>query len=79
MNYWRSDRGDAPSVPRSNLVHDTSTQMLALPHVGEVRSGKKEQRIMRYMLVVVLLLTSEECEPRQPSESAVENNVLIWP
>ena len=70
MNYWRYDKGDAPpSILHSNLVHDTSTRMLALPLVGEVRS-KKEQRIMRYILVL-LLLRSEECEPQQPSEPAV--------
>ena len=74
MNYWRYDQGDAPLLFRSLIwcmTCITSTGMLlAVPHVGKVvRSSKKEQRIMRYILV--LLLTSEECEPRQPSEPAV--------
>ena len=64
-----------PSVPHSNLVHDTSTRMLALPHVGEVVRSKKEQRMMRYIL---LLLRSEECEPWQPSEPAVRTTVAQW-
>ena len=77
-----------PSVPHSNLVHDTSTQMLALPHVSEVR--KKEQRIMRYIQCIYQYYYSRRRSAnhgspvnqqaighrKQCGDIAIKNNVL---